>query len=273
MTSPNYKKFYIVLGVFEDDDWETVRAAYKRQIRRWHPDRYQDVDQRKIAENKSKDINLAYQTLYDYFQEFGSLPRDDTSPQGVQSFTTDPWPVNEQQFNPEHNQVEDPDHVQTPISNSQQPRHKGYSKILVTGILVAIGYSILEPLFTDVKSQHESAQHGFSDPDSGVENYTFGQTESSIASMSNTTDGMTNAHADSQLDNHSNGQTSGHSGSSGLQGYISIGSSMQDVLAIQGHPLRKTETAWDYGLSRINFQNGKVASWYENPMNPLLVKR
>lgn len=55
--------------------------------------------------------------------------------------------------------------------------------------------------------------------------------------------------------------------------YITRGSTKQEVLAIQGQPLRKTETSWDYGLSRINFHNGKVTDWYENPMNPLIVER
>ena len=55
--------------------------------------------------------------------------------------------------------------------------------------------------------------------------------------------------------------------------YITRGANKQDVLAIQGQPLRETDTTWEYGLSRINFQYGKVIDWYENPMSPLIVQR
>jgi hypothetical protein len=54
-------------------------------------------------------------------------------------------------------------------------------------------------------------------------------------------------------------------------GIFGMGSSKDDVLAIQGTPVTETDTVWDYGLSRVHFINNRVAHWEESPMQPLHV--
>jgi len=266
MANPNYKKIYSILGVFQDDDWDTVRAAYKRQIRRWHPDRFHDTDQRKIAEDKSKDINLAYQTLDDYYREFGSLPPDDSARDETPPHTADEWPAREYDAEPEHDRLYESEHDQTTFSKSQQPRRRSYSGIIVVGVVIAIGYMALEPLFTDGHSEY---------PDSGpaAGNFTANQTDSPASPKAGAQGNTTDVHTGWQMNEKDTGYSPKPSPISGRATLISIGTSKQDVLAIQGRPLRQTETEWDYGLSRINFEDGKVSGWYENPMNPLIVKR
>ncbi|MBI4535581.1 MAG: hypothetical protein HY708_04830, partial [Ignavibacteriae bacterium] len=51
--------------------------------------------------------------------------------------------------------------------------------------------------------------------------------------------------------------------------YFTLGSSKEEVLAIQGVPTQFTETVWLYGSSRVSFENDRVVSWYESPTNPL----
>jgi len=54
---------YQILGVQEDATPEQLRAAYRRQAMKWHPDR--NPDNRQEAEARFKEISLAYKTLFD----------------------------------------------------------------------------------------------------------------------------------------------------------------------------------------------------------------
>src|SRR5882672_4206292 len=74
---PDYSSFYATLGASPDTDWKTLRARYKRLIGQWHPDRFStDPNERKIAEERSKQITIAYQALDRYRRDHdGELPR------------------------------------------------------------------------------------------------------------------------------------------------------------------------------------------------------
>ena len=47
------------------------------------------------------------------------------------------------------------------------------------------------------------------------------------------------------------------------------GSTLREVAAIQGTPDWFAETQYDYGDSRVYFENGRVTHWYNTPLNPL----
>ena len=57
-----------------------------------------------------------------------------------------------------------------------------------------------------------------------------------------------------------------------IAGYFSVGSTKDEVLAVQGTPSRFTDTTFSYGSSDIIFGNGKVVSWTQYSMNPLRAK-
>ena len=52
-------------------------------------------------------------------------------------------------------------------------------------------------------------------------------------------------------------------------GYFTVGSTKDEVLAVQGSPRRFTDTKWEYGLSWVQFQNGRVTTWYSSLSAPL----
>jgi outer membrane protein assembly factor BamE (lipoprotein component of BamABCDE complex) len=54
--------------------------------------------------------------------------------------------------------------------------------------------------------------------------------------------------------------------------YFTVGSTKDEVLATQGTPTSFSTNQWDYGLSSVNFQDGKVTSWHILPSNPLRVR-
>ena len=50
-----YKDYYEILGVARDADAATIKSAYRKLARKYHP----DVNKTKEAEEKFKDINEA----------------------------------------------------------------------------------------------------------------------------------------------------------------------------------------------------------------------
>ncbi len=65
---PNEKKErspYDVLGVSESSSWEEISIAYKNAITKYHPDKVSHMgpELRKLAEEKSTEINRAYESL------------------------------------------------------------------------------------------------------------------------------------------------------------------------------------------------------------------
>ncbi len=54
---------YEVLGVSPNDDEETIKKAYRRLVKKYHPDRYQGSPLADEASEKLKEINLAYDMI------------------------------------------------------------------------------------------------------------------------------------------------------------------------------------------------------------------
>lgn len=54
---------YEILGVSPSASPEEIRSAYMALVKKYHPDRYQDSDLKKQAEEKMKQINAAYDML------------------------------------------------------------------------------------------------------------------------------------------------------------------------------------------------------------------
>lgn len=299
MADTKYTKSYSILGVFQDDGWEKVRSAYRQQIKRWHPDRLQDSSHRKIAEEKSKEINQAYQNLADYYREFGVLPPDHTSEQVVASTTHEKWTGPDRHDRPETSHAS--------FEESPQPRRRNYLfKTILAGIVIAVVYAFYEPSILDPHGTDEMIMSG--NPGHGLANGRFTTSQDGRNNAGdpgalpkavipdNTTSADTNNSTNYRQDTiydldsrantiQKNTQASSASRKSVFDShpsspvrsvrpaFITKGASKSEVLALQGPPLRQTETEWDYGLSRIYFQNGKVIDWYENPMNPLMLAR
>ena len=85
-----YKDYYEILGVSRDADNSTIKSAYRKLARKYHP----DVNKTKEAEEKFKDINEAYEVLSDKSkrQRYDSLGSnwqggaDYTPPPGFENF-------------------------------------------------------------------------------------------------------------------------------------------------------------------------------------------
>src|SRR6266446_1528178 len=51
--------------------------------------------------------------------------------------------------------------------------------------------------------------------------------------------------------------------------FITVGSTKDEVLAVQGTPTRVTERLWEYGASRVSFTDSRVTRWEVWPGSPL----
>jgi hypothetical protein len=56
-------------------------------------------------------------------------------------------------------------------------------------------------------------------------------------------------------------------------GFFNKGSSKTEVRAAQGTPMQESERTWDYGPSRVYFEDGYVSGWHESPLQPLKLRR
>ena len=79
----DYKDYYKILGISKDADQKTIRQAYRKLARQYHPDVNPND---KVAEEKFKEINEAHEVLSDpekrkkydemsnYYQRYGRMP-------------------------------------------------------------------------------------------------------------------------------------------------------------------------------------------------------
>ncbi|EFC48383.1 predicted protein, partial [Naegleria gruberi] len=63
MSKTQFRDYYEVLGVTKEATKEEIRKAYKKQALVWHPDR--NLDNQEEATHKFKEIQDAYETLFD----------------------------------------------------------------------------------------------------------------------------------------------------------------------------------------------------------------
>jgi curved DNA-binding protein CbpA len=62
--SPKELEYFANLEVVPGSSWEEIKAAYKKLILRYHPDRFaRDVEGQKIATQVTKRLNEAFEYL------------------------------------------------------------------------------------------------------------------------------------------------------------------------------------------------------------------
>ena len=77
------EKCFEILEVDKDTSPEKIKEAYKDIINVWHPDRFSsNLRLKEKAENKVKEINVAYETLQSYMptRQQQQAPQEKTEP-------------------------------------------------------------------------------------------------------------------------------------------------------------------------------------------------
>jgi hypothetical protein len=293
----DYSDFYAVLEVNPDTDWETLRRHYKRLIGQWHPDRFSsDTAGRDAAEERSKQIMIAYQALRNYRRKHGVLPPGKPAIEidmGAQGSRHHADPVSDR--------INSNDRAATgamgatvnqPSKNRPRRQHRIALALfaIIPALYLANRYVARTPgdsQPSDNLNRPETATQGPAESPhhepgwiwigstvgevyavQGVPTFTQGETWHYGRSQIRFAQGKVvswSQHPDDPL------RIARDQPVQVQDGTFDVGSTKGEVRAVQGTPVTETDTVWDYGPSRVHFKNNRVIRWEESPMQPLRV--
>ena len=292
----DYSDCYATLGITPDAGWKALRGRYRRLIGQWHPDRFSsDTTGKTLAEERSKQITLAYQALERYHRDHGVLPplepvtavpdtgwqRQSEGPPGATPGATTAKPE-----------------ATTGKSAKRKPRHL-YLLAFSLAVPIAAAYfaqgyidepepSRTEPAAStpepELAPQRAPVPEDLQPPGGIRVGSTLGEVYA-IQGVPNATEGDTWYYGKSRihfdkgrviswqehLDNPL--RIDRHRVALLHERLFGIGSTKDEVRAIQGTPAAETGNVWYYGNSKVIFEHGYVVHWEESPMQPLRVAR
>lgn len=269
---------YRVLGVAPPCTWRQVQAAYRRQIRRYHPDRCTgDAQARARAAAHSAELNRAYRMLSLHYRRNGVLPlpipagtamvaHPEEQPStrfprlhpllimaGFAALAGVLWLAAGRQAPPTAS-LSDP--AATPGAASAAPVLPAPRHHFTAGSRVDEVYAI-----------------------EGVPTRVAGETWYYGPSWIRFAHGRVEAwHSEPEhplasdpaypLDYGSGAARRGAGAQARVWGFT-IGSSAGSVYAVEGPPDAIRADQWQYGPSRVYFRGGRVTGWYSDPARPL----
>jgi hypothetical protein len=292
--SKHFVGHYAVLGLRPDAGWHELRAAYRKKVRAWHPDRQHDPALHTHAEEQTKAINRAYEELAEFYRHHATLPL--SAPSLVDLDTSETTkPAAPTTASGPHTAG----HKETDTPKRQFPN--------ILRAAIALGLAIAAWLFlrtsalvdqppplntTQLPSTRFAGETAVPSPAlvAAEPSFTYGSTMSEVLNVHGTP-----SHMDRDVWHYRGSKIYFRNGTvirweegpehrlrarvapdatSKKQTFgFSKGSTKTEVLIVQGAPIRETDKMWDYGVSRIYFEGDQVIDWYESPLDPLKVKR
>ena len=275
-----------------------TKAAHRLHVMAWHPDRFPgDEKSRDAAEEKLKSINSAYEFLLSLTSKRNQLERPEEGAQNMagQSPTAgadgnDPPPPT--------------DDIWAGLERDERfPRwvpdwaatRKPLVYLRIAAVVCAAGFGWLiwyefdASLPASAPAQTESAEHkpiatdGLGLRESTAEAPAAGALEKRQRTSSSPVDRNSADSASKGELRINTPQTAGgtaanpapqavRSAQAGSSPYFSVGSTKDEVIAVQGPPSSFTNSEFEYGLSSVSFRDGRVVGWQNYPSNPLRAK-
>ncbi len=295
----DYLKNYRVLGIQPGANWEQLRQAYKKLVNAWHPDRFQQNSrQKKMAEEKTKEITQSYQELAEYYKRFGVLPllHESEALPTIENDEKLSTPV--MKSTSETMEVAKSASIVPSAESTKHRMPKRRDSVIASVVLLGLVYLIWQD-FPDEEHQantHSNEEYGrqlmnedhenkFIDAASPKKRFTVGSSLGEVYTIQGV---PTKVEKDiwyygnskvyfSQgkvldwevdIDNPLQAETTPGVKKTNDRSF-SKGSSKEEVMAAQGPPNRDSGNVWDYGVSRVYFENNRVTGWRESPFNPL----
>lgn len=297
MSSSDFNADFRVLGLAPTENWSKVKSAYRKLARKWHPDRYTDSGTEKNkAEEKLKDINLAYTRLSNYYKKHSRLPpikkivkpdipenRENQKKQNVKKSYPKP------QSEPDSGRDENHNPRSEATDQPWKVRKIVFVIIIASLILFLSDKEII--LQTNKIPRDAGAVTSQPLPDAhrplpAIRYFTYDSTLGEVHSVQGVPtkiEGDIWFYGKSEvrfkkgrviswlIDPNTPLMASAIKISSKkLFGY---GSTVNDVLLAQGRPSLMAPNIWEYGLSKVYFQNGAVIRWYSSPTDPLNITK
>ncbi len=272
---PDYYRCYRVLGLKGGCRWEQARRHYKLLSQRCHPDRYPDDPKaRRAAEKKQRAINLAMRMIADYYRKYGRMPIPDRP-----------------RLRPPEPSTQEGLGVAAASPPARRKTRRGrwvWMALLLAAPILWWVWPLSEKTLA-VAPQPVVPARSSSNPGafSGTETrFGFGDPPEVVRLVQGEPDAVKGNrwYYGRSIVYFENGRVAGWLNRAGAplradaerpppsgMKRIYIGSSQREVLRIQGEPLFRSETRWDYGPSFIEFQDGKVSGWHSSPLRPLRV--
>jgi len=296
-TPAEFLECYRLLGLAPGAGWTDVRAAYRREIRKWHPDRQarRTPHDRTAAEDRTKAINHAYRTLSTYYRRHGRLPlperlEEDARP-SAREFDAGRRYAAERAPEPDASTPAPEPSFSLAREIWQRLRAAIPAFALFAAAIVGARLFLESPPEPDASTVAAPPRHADNGATATPEKYfTLGSTPGDVYAAqgvpTKTEDDVW--HYGSSRVYFRDGRVVGWDAEPGtllnarlypsgglprLESVFTYGSTKSEVRRIQGEPTAMTDKAWDYGLSRVYFENDRVVGWAESPMYPLRVQR
>jgi hypothetical protein len=239
---PLIKKYFQVLGISIHASLEETKQAYKDLARVWHPDRFiENPRLQKKATEKLKEINIAYEKLLSFYENKNKIADMHLYPDATQEEVI----------------VEQYPEAQIGNTGTNTKDYSFLAWITVICVLVILTIIVIIHLNKRPESNTSSAilmpDQIKSSKSDVVESSTTKPTVHGKPSVKTTTTKMKNNILTKKE-------------------YFTLGSTTDDVLAIQGTPTQISGSRWSYGFSYVDFEAGLVVRWYNSKLEPLHIK-
>ena len=252
IADPSIATYLEVLGVSEYSSMSEVKQAHRDLASVWHPDRFLDNPRlQDKATEKLKEINVAYEALVKFHEAHGSfsfVPGDLEPPREY---------IREEPGGSETDMEERPSEAaaeEEEISGrSWFARHVVLLSVLISICLVGLVYIVLAHKKLDLRSPPTSpTPYQATVVESGPQAAVKPPPPAKIPSEK--------------------GKTTPPGKPAGGSKYFTLGSSKEQVRAVEGAPQQLTDSRWAYGSSYVDFTKGQVTGWLSSSLNPLSVK-
>ena len=230
----SFKECYQILNVSDNGDWPTIRKKYKTLIQQCHPDRLpENSPQLKEAEEAIRKYNAAYKKIADYYQTNKALPSRSSFQDQHDTQTHTP-----RKKRPTVNHG----HIRKKTKKKQQ---KPVKTILSLGSVSLLSLFIFgQYLYKPMPSEEDQSLIK----------------KQPIETTNPINDTSTAFVKEKEL-------------VSQPIRLFTTGSSLGEVILIQGEPTRIEQNTWYYGKSTVTFTNGVVSDWSRDPETPLHAKQ
>lgn len=281
--SDHFQESYRILGIAPGASWRELKAAYRAKISASHPDRIQgDAATKKRAEDQTKAINRAYQQLAKYFRKHGVLPVS-SSPQATAPSQADPL-------------REDVPFTE-PIAQPVTHKSIGAWGVVAIVCISAFGYLLFGSQSDNPTELHLPTAAPATDtnppskePAAHQRLFAHGSTIGEVYSIQGIPTRTANdvwyygtskvyfsngvvVHWEQTPEHPLKASAAATRGPALPESTFGMGSSKAEVRRLQGDPIRESDKVWEYGVSRIYFEQDRVVKWYESPLDPLKIKR